>query len=56
MIRLTIDSAGMRSIERLDHDTLYGPHASTPRFDNLAFAVLDAASYPEAKVHFRVGW
>lgn len=54
-IRLTIDSAGMQSIERLDHNTLYGFHASTPRFDDLAFAVFDAAAYPEAKVHFKVG-
>lgn len=55
MIRLTIDSAGMRSIKRLDHDTLYGFHKSTPRFDNRAFAVFDAVTYPEAKVHLKVG-
>lgn len=55
VIRLTIDAAGMQSIERLDHNTLYGFHESTPRFDNLAFAVFDAATYPEAKVHFKVG-
>ncbi|KAK1834075.1 hypothetical protein QBC39DRAFT_344211 [Podospora conica] len=55
MMRLTIDSDGIRSIESLDPEALHGSHASAERFDNLAFAVFDAASYPGAKVHFKYG-
>ncbi|KAK4446919.1 hypothetical protein QBC34DRAFT_496513 [Podospora aff. communis PSN243] len=51
--RITIDSEGIRAIERFDYGALYDQRARRDRSDRLAFAFIDESDEFRVKVHFK---